>query len=232
MEAIVLAGGFGTRLNHIVNGVPKPMAPINGKPFLEYILDDLSNKGISKIIMAVGYKHELIIEYFGELYKGIAIDYSVEESPLFTGGAIKLALRMCQNQDVFVINGDTYFNVNLLEMKDAHQRYAADLTIATKKMFEFDRYGTVESMDSRIIQFKEKTYQESGFINAGVYLMNRNILEFVAEDKFSFETDFMEKNANKIKIFEYNCNGYFIDIGIPEDYYKAQLDFEKGVMYE
>lgn len=232
MEAIVLAGGFGTRLNHIVNGVPKPMAPINGKPFLEYILDDLLNKGVVKVIMAVGYKHESIMEHFGKRYKGISIDYSIEESPLFTGGAIKLALRMCHNQEVFVINGDTYFNVNLLEMKNIHQKYAADLTIAIKKMFEFDRYGTVESLNSRIIQFKEKTYQESGFINGGVYLMSRNILETVEEDKFSFETDFMEKRTNEINIFEYNCNGYFIDIGIPEDYYKAQVDFEKGVMYE
>ena len=143
MEAIILAGGLGTRLSHIVKDVPKPMAPVAGRPFLEYILDYLIENDIKRVILATGYKHEIIEQHFGNLYKNIEIIYSVENEPLFTGGAIKKALSKCKENNVFIINGDTYFNVDLKEMKKFHIESNSEITIATKLMYDFERYGTV-----------------------------------------------------------------------------------------
>jgi len=120
METIILVGGFGTRLSHIVSDVPKPMIPVNGKPFLKYLFDYLLKNGVTYIILAVGYKSEIIQKYFGDDYKGISITYSVENTPLGTGGAIKKALDCCNEKYVFIVNGDTYFDVDLKQMKDFH----------------------------------------------------------------------------------------------------------------
>lgn len=232
MEAIILAGGFGTRLSHIVTDVPKPMALVAGKPFLEYILEVLSQNGITKVVMAVGYKSEVIINHFGTKYKNIAIRYSVESKPLFTGGAIKLALKSCLDDDVFIINGDTFFNVDLMQLKEFHKLNKADLTISTKLMRQFERYGTIESFELKITTFREKCRVDEGWINGGIYLIKRDLLESISDEVFSFETDFMEKKTEQLNIFEFKSSAYFIDIGIPEDYYKAQNDFVRGVFNE
>lgn len=225
MEAIVLAGGFGTRLRHIVPDVPKPMAPVCGKPFLEYILDYLSCAGITKVILAVGYKKEVIEAYFQNQYKNLEIVYSEETTPLFTGGAIKQALQLCNDENIFVINGDTYFDVDLFAMKNYHIAHHSDLTLAIREMHNFERYGTLQRKQERIVAFHEKKKMEHGFINGGIYLLRRNLLEQIEEQQFSFETDFMEKQIDKTKIMGYESDGYFIDIGVPEDYAQAQIDF-------
>lgn len=160
MEAIILAGGFGTRLQQVVSDVPKPMAPINQKPFLEYILDDLKRKGISKIVLAVGYKREIIKNHFKEEYKGIKIKYSEENLPLGTGGAIKKALSYCETDDIFILNGDTFFDVDFIKMKRKHQKNHNDLTIAIKEMEKIDRYGTVIVKNEQIIKFEEKNIEK------------------------------------------------------------------------
>lgn len=227
MEAIILAGGFGTRLQHVVSDVPKPMAPINKIPFLQYIFEYLLKNNISKVILAVGYKSEIIIDYFGDKYKEIDILYSNEYTPLFTGGAIKKALNLCENKNIFIINGDTYFDVDLSNMFNFHRESNSDLTIAVKEMLNFSRYGTVEFSDTKVIKFNEKKSKEIGFINGGIYIINRDILDMVDLEKFSFEKDFMEKYINKADIRAFKSNGYFIDIGIPEDYYKAQKQINK-----
>jgi D-glycero-alpha-D-manno-heptose 1-phosphate guanylyltransferase len=233
MEAIILAGGFGTRLKHIVSDVPKPMAPVCEKPFLKYILDYLADNGINKIIMAVGYKKDAIIKHFGNSYREREIIYSSEDTPLFTGGAIKKALMNCNNDHVFIINGDTFFEVNLEKMQEFHYKNNSMLTIATKEMFNFERYGTVSTNNNRIIDFKEKRFMEHGYINGGIYYMNRNMLDDIHITKFSFETDVMAKKVREIPMFAYLCTGYFIDIGIAEDYFKAQKDFKTiKVKYE
>ena len=233
MEAIVLAGGFGTRLSHIVKDVPKPMAPINNIPFLQYILSDIINKGIDRIIIAVGYKKECIIDYFGNTFMGTPILYSIEDEPLFTGGAITQALNFCKNKEVFIINGDTYFDIDLIKMKKFHQDNNSDLTIATKLMKKYSRYGTI-IMDgkNKITDFIEKKEMKSGLINGGIYLLNKNILDIIDLKKFSFELDFMEKNKDYISIYSFNSNCYFIDIGIEEDYKVAQQAniFKKGIV--
>lgn len=225
MEAVILAGGFGTRLTHIVNDVPKPMAPVAGQPFLRYIVEDLIAKGITRVVIAVGYKKESIMTYFGYSYNGCEIVYSDEDKPLFTGGAMKKALTMCREDSVFVINGDTFFDVNLQAMAAEHMKNKADLTIATKKMEDFKRYGALIIENDKIIAFMEKKPTKCGIINGGMYLVKKDLLTVVTEDRFSFETEIMEKKVKEIKIYAFKSSGYFIDIGVPEDYAKAQMDF-------
>lgn len=226
MEAIVLAGGFGTRLKHIVSDVPKPMAPVCGQPFLRYILDDLAKKGVGRVILAVGYKKECIEDHFGGGYAGMELVYSPEDTPLLTGGAIKRAMGLCREERVFIVNGDTFFDVDLPAMARAHAATGARLTIATKRMHDFDRYGAVETDASgRILAFREKCFRKEGDINGGVYLAEKADLLAVPEETFSFETAYMERRVGEGFMFAFPSAGYFIDIGIPEDYARAQEDF-------
>ena len=225
MEAIILAGGLGTRLRTVVEDVPKPLAPVNGKPFLEYILDSLCEQGIKKVIFAVSYKRECIQMYFKNNYKGMEIEYSIETEALYTGGAIKRALRYCKECNVFVLNGDTYFNIDLLKMYQFHCEYMADLTIAKKMMVDCSRYGTMQCRENRIIEFCEKYPKSSGYINAGVYLIKKTLLNEIKKEKFSFEKEVLQCYVKKFRMYAYESAGYFIDIGIPEAYWKAQKDF-------
>lgn len=220
MEAIILAGGFGTRLSTVVSDVPKPMAPINERPFLEYLLDDLNEKGISRVILAVGYKKEIIKSHFKEKYKNIDIIYSDEDIPLGTGGAIKKALTLAENENIFIINGDTFFDVNLKEMYQFHKKNSSKLTLAIKEMEKFDRYGSLVLDKDKIIKFEEKKYNEKGYINGGIYLINKELLIEEKKENFSFEKEILENKNLKIEKYGYKSEGYFIDIGIPEDYYK------------
>lgn len=221
MDAVVLAGGFGTRLQHIVSDVPKPMAPVCGKPFLEYVLRCLKKNGIDRVILAVGYKEEVIRSYFGSSFSGMDILYSSEDTPLFTGGAIRKALRLAEEGPVFILNGDTYFDVDLQAMLAFHLEKKAALTIASKKMTFFDRYGTIESDNGRITAFLEKRPADEGDINGGIYLMDRHLLDGIGREAFSFEKDVMEEKVGEIPMYAFASDGYFIDIGIPEDYYRA-----------
>ncbi|MHC1724262.1 MAG: nucleotidyltransferase family protein [Aminipila sp.] len=226
MEAIILAGGLGTRLANVVSDVPKPMAPVAGKPFLQYILDDLIDKGITHVIIAVCYKKECIIDFFGSSYKNISINYSIEEKPLYTGGAIKKALSMCKEQEVFVINGDTYFDVNLKDMLlDASKD--VEILIAVKRMFDFSRYGEVKINSQKIVEaFNEKKYCKEGFINGGIYLIKRSCLTKFPE-AFSLENDYFPLILEQGKMKAFKSEGFFIDIGIPEDYKLAQACFKE-----
>lgn len=219
---IILAGGFGTRLSTVVKDVPKPMAPINGKPFLHYIFKELQQQQIQKVVLSVGYLKEIIQAYFKEEYLGITIEYAIEEVPLGTGGGIKNAFKKIEN-DAYILNGDTFFDIPLSALKNT----SADITIALKPMFQFDRYGTVEvDTTQRIISFNEKKYCEHGLINGGVYYFKKSLLEKIkTEDKFSFEKAILEKHLLDLQIHGKIFDNYFIDIGIPEDYKKAQEDF-------
>jgi D-glycero-alpha-D-manno-heptose 1-phosphate guanylyltransferase len=156
-EAIVLAGGLGTRLKEVLLDVPKCMAPVGDKPFLAYVLNYLENQGINKVILSVGYRKDYIINYFGNRYKNLAIYYAVENEPLGTGGAIKLALTQCSHDESFVLNGDTCFPVDLKAMEEVHFSSAADITIAVKRIENASRDGLVVSDRSgRITEFREK----------------------------------------------------------------------------
>lgn len=226
MEAIILAGGFGTRLSHIVTDVPKPMAKVSGHPFLNYIFEYLLQNDIKHIILAVGYKAKTIQDYFGNNYKGIPITYSMEDTPLGTGGAIKKAISYSKGDNTFIVNGDTYFDVDLKNMNTFHHDNNSDISIAVKPMSNFERYGSVVIDGNRIKKFEEKKPTLKGKINGGIYLINNKILNSVKEESFSFEKVVLESGL--VPIYAFESNGYFIDIGVPEDYYKAQEDFENN----
>lgn len=226
MEAIILAGGFGTRLQSVVQDVPKPMAPINGKPFLAFLLDSLSKQAVRKIILSTGYRHKVIENYFKNCYKGMKIVYSVEQEPLGTGGAILKALGKATNRNVFVINGDTFLQLNMAEMMEKHLSLGSDITMALKLMENFDRYGAVEVEIGKITGFKEKKQCQSGYINGGVYLLRPEIFDVKLPERFSFESDFLEKHVESLNINAFITPGYFIDIGIPEDYQRARTELK------
>ncbi|MGI8002451.1 nucleotidyltransferase family protein [Campylobacter coli] len=216
MQAIVLAGGLGTRLRSVVQDLPKPMAPINGKPFLAFVLEYLKKQGIAEVILSVSYKYELIQEYFKDEFEGMKIRYNVEKELLGTGGAIKDALKLIQNQ-VYVLNGDTIFDIDLKKLV----LNGSKICIALKQMQNFDRYGTVNVDEQGIVtSFEEKVFKKQGLINGGIYLLKKDIFdEFSLEKKFSFE-EFLQENYKLLKIQTQIFDDYFIDIGIPEDYIK------------
>ncbi|MFR9166723.1 MAG: nucleotidyltransferase family protein [Dysgonomonas sp.] len=228
-ECIILAGGYGTRLQTVVKDVPKCMAEVAGKPFLYYLFKYLINQEVDHIILSLGYKHEIITKWLKNNRFGIDISYVIETEPLGTGGAIKFATQKAKNETVSIVNGDTFFPVNLAELEAFHLKKNADISIALKPMENFDRYGSVELDGSdRILKFNEKKHCESGLINGGIYVINKKIFELHnLPDKFSFEKDILENKEMKLNVFGYPSDSYFIDIGIPEDYAKANIDFLK-----
>lgn len=223
-SAIILAGGFGTRLQQIVKEVPKPMAPINDKPFLHFLFSYLKKFEIQNIILSVGYLHQSIEHYFGNHYLGMNVLYSIESNPLGTGGGLRKALSMV-NGDVFILNGDTFFDVDLNQFADFHFHKKSNFSICLKRLKNFERYGTIQLKEDRIIAFKEKEAMAEGLINGGIYLTSSNIFNCSTLDAhFSLEKDFLEKELNALSIYGFESKSYFIDIGIPDDYYKACKD--------
>lgn len=229
-EAIVLAGGLGTRLRDVIGEFPKPLAPINNAPFLKYLLDYLNNNGIEKVILAVGYKWELIHEQFGDSYKNISLIYSVEETQLGTGGAIKLALQKITENSCFVLNGDTLFNVPLKEIARLHLKQNAECTIALKQVQDGSRYGSIALSKSGAIKaFHEKQVGTKAIINGGVYCLAKNALNnFNANTPFSFESEYLTAIAGNEKLYGNVFDAYFKDIGIPTDYYQFENDLKTG----
>lgn len=219
--AIILAGGKGTRLRSVVSDIPKPMAPIGQKPFLAFLLDFLKANDIQTVILGVGYKAEVIKKYFGATYHGMDLLYSYEDSPLGTGGAIAKAMRLVQEDQVFVLNGDSFIDISLRRLRQKAKETKSAFLMTIKEMQDFDRYGTVELDGDRVTQFNEKQPVKAGFINAGVYLMQKDLLAEFPE-KFSFEQEFMEKKVSQMPFYSLATDGYFIDIGIPSDYALAQ----------
>lgn len=229
-EAIILAGGFGTRLKTVVSDVPKPMAPVNDKPFLDYHFKYLAHFGIKKIVLSVGYLSEKIIENYGSNFNGIEIAFAIEKEPLGTGGGIKMALQQCTAPEVLVLNGDSFFDIDLRSFYDKHSDGISDCSLALRRVSNASRYGTITLDEFDLIEdFKEKTdIDKAGIINAGVYILSRELYNEETPNKksFSIEKDFFEKKLNEISMHGYIYDGYFIDIGIPEDYKKAQHDFK------
>ena len=226
-QAIILAGGFGTRLQGVVKDVPKPMAPVNGRPFLTYILDYLIEYQYDKVILSVGYLHEKIEAYFGNQYKSLEIDYAVETEPLGTGGGILFAMSKCVTDNVLVINGDTMFRVDLNAFERFFEGKGCLLSIVLREVDDVSRYGSVViGSNGMITMFSEKQVSSGwGFINGGVYLINKKLFDkYPQPQKFSFEKDLMTKYYTQEMFYGMPSDGYFIDIGIPEDYARAQKE--------
>ncbi len=228
MECIILAGGLGTRLSGVVSDVPKCMAPVAGVPFLAHILQYLERQMADHVILSLGYKSEVVIDYLRQKAFTFKTSWVLEPEPLGTGGGIRRALLKSRAKQTFVLNGDTMFAVDLRAMQQAfNPRYKAML--ALKPMKDFERYGSVQvNTAGSITAFEEKQFRAEGLINGGVYLLNKekeNLDTF--PEKFSFEKDFLEPEAGNDSLQGFVSDTYFIDIGIPEDYYKAQEDFSK-----
>jgi len=223
-EAIILAGGLGTRLQGVLPDLPKSMAPVNGKPFLTYVLNYLEEQGINKAILSVGFRNDQIINYFGNKYNSVSIEYAIENEPLGTGGAVKLAFDKCTQDDAFIVNGDTYFTPDLRALENLHSESFADITIAVKHLAETSRYGLIKADDSgRIIEFSEKDlFSGSGWINGGIYLVKKQIFNDFHLHKFSLENDLFKVSCSAFHLHAFKTDAFFLDIGIPEDYAKAQ----------
>ncbi len=222
MQAIILCGGLGTRLKSVISDIPKPMAPINGKPFLEFIFEYLKKQHISAIILAVSYKYEVIQKHFKDRFLDMDIKYSIEEEPLGTGGAIRQALEFVKDK-VYVLNGDTFFDIDLSQLK----LNGSKICLALKAMKDFDRYGAVELDSNAFIKsFKEKEFLKQGLINGGIYLIAKNIFDgYNLEMKFSFE-EFLQKNYKKLKARGEIFENHFTDIGVPKDYKNFYITLE------
>ncbi len=227
-ECIILAGGLGTRLRSEVPGLPKCMAPVAGKPFLHWVIEYLLSQKVSVFIFSTGYMHENIEEYISAEYPHLNAKFSVEDRPLGTGGALKLALKLCTDANVLAVNGDTLFETDDRKLLYYHIEKQAACTLALKPMKYFDRYGSVQTDDAgTIISFSEKKYIKEGLVNGGVYLLNRLAFEQTdLPEIFSFEKDYLEKYNGAQKMIGVEDDGYFIDIGIPEDFNKANEEFK------
>jgi D-glycero-alpha-D-manno-heptose 1-phosphate guanylyltransferase len=225
-EAIILAGGLGTRLRSVLPDLPKAMAPVAGKPFLGWLIGRLLEQGVTHIILSLGYRHDAITDYVREAFPEAAISCSIEQEPLGTGGGILKACNQAMSEHVLVLNGDTFFDVSLSALARRHALKNADCTLALKPMHDISRYGVVEiGTDDAITGFREKQHNAEGLINGGVYLLDRKA--FLSEDlpeKFSFEKDYLEAFVGMRAFFGYVDEGYFIDIGIPADYERAQME--------
>jgi len=229
-ECIILAGGLGTRLRSVISDMPKCMAPVAGKPFISYVIGHLQKQGIENFIFAVGYKAEMIERHLHKRFSTINYQLSVENEPLGTGGAIKLACSKATQKDVLIVNGDTFFAIDIIKLAAFHSMCGADCTLSLKPMQNFDRYGAVElNKDYSIRSFKEKRFYETGLINGGVYTLHSGkFLKESLPEKFSFEKDYLENmslsNGNKRRMYGVVQDKYFIDIGIPEAYERAQIE--------
>src|SRR5690554_3080144 len=226
MEAIILAGGLGTRLQHISKDTPKSMALIKGRPFLEIQLDLLIEQGVKRFVLSVGYKSDQIQQHFGAKYKNCEIVYAVEEELLGTGGAIKNAMQYTDSHHVIVANGDSLVINDLESQFKFHIDNSADATLALKKMKNFECYGTVDlNKNDRIVQFNEKQPVKEGLINVGVYIFDKTkFLSHEWPSKFSIEKDYFESMSQTLNFFGKETKAYFLDIGIPSDYQKAQTE--------
>ena len=225
-ECIVLAGGLGTRLRSAVPDLPKCMAPVAGKPFLAHVIGYFQKQGVEKFIFSLGYKSEVIQEYLEAEYPALHKQYVIEKDPLGTGGAIQLACRQATEKNVLILNGDTLFSIQLPAITAFHEQHQAHCTLALKPMQHFDRYGVVEIADNGAIKsFKEKQFYESGLINGGIYALQvESFLKEGLPDKFSFEKDYLEKFYTVRPMYGVVQDEYFIDIGIPEDFEKANRE--------
>jgi len=225
-EAIILAGGLGTRLRSVVPDLPKCMAPVNGTPFLTFVINHLLREGIKHFIFALGYKSEAIVSFLEKDFPHLLFKTCVEDEPLGTGGAIKKALGVAKDKSVLVTNGDTLFKIDVTLLAGFHALSGAECTLSLKPMKNFNRYGVVEVDSDHIVKsFSEKNDYESGLINGGVYAIHKHrFLEENLPEKFSFEKDYLEQYYTKRRLMGVVQDEYFIDIGIPEDYARAQAE--------
>jgi len=229
LDAAILAGGLGTRLRPVVSDCPKVLAPVRGRPFLSYLLDQLAAARIKSVVLCTGYLGDQIEATFGEFYRDMKLLYSCETFPHGTGGALKLALPLLESQSVLVMNGDSYFDINLSRFRDWHRARPARGTLALVEAPDTRRYGRVR-VDERgaILSFEEKAAEgEPGCINGGIYLLSRSLLETIPGSRpVSLEREMFPAWTGQ-DLYGYQGRGRFLDIGTPESYLAAQQTLGK-----
>jgi D-glycero-alpha-D-manno-heptose 1-phosphate guanylyltransferase len=225
MEAIVLAGGLGTRLATRLEGIPKAMAPVAGRPFLEILLSQLKRSGCTRALLSVGHLNAVIQDHFGASFRGMRVEYVLEDVPLGTGGAIRKALTHAVEQNVLVLNGDTFLQADYADLLRFHEGERALLTMAITRQPDVARYGGVLVEGMRIVGYQEKGRTGAGFINAGAYVLQREMeWPSTLPEKFSFEVDFLAPQIGRLAPLAYEVEGFFLDIGVPEDLDRAQRE--------
>jgi D-glycero-alpha-D-manno-heptose 1-phosphate guanylyltransferase len=223
-EAVILAGGLGTRLRSVVCDLPKPMAPVSGRPFLEIVLTMLARKGFGRVVLSLGHLSDAVVNHFGNAFEGMSLIYEIERTPLGTGGALRRALYRCDSDHALVVNGDTFLDVEAEVVEAAWQRDRTPIIVA-KELPETLRYGRLDVVDGRVTGFIEKGIPGSRLINAGYYVFPTEIVnQFPPELAFSLESDFLAKEAANGRFRVFVSRGLFIDIGVPEDYARAQFE--------
>ncbi|KVK92415.1 nucleotidyltransferase family protein [Burkholderia cepacia] len=227
IPAIVLAGGLGTRLRAVVPDLPKPMATVADKPFLWWLLSNLQAYGVERTYLSVGYKREVIAEYFGSQFDAMQLEHVSEVSPLGTGGAIANVFDVAGIDEALVLNGDTIATVDLVKFVADAKRSGADIAMAVAHVDDVARYGAVQidSTDGRVTGFTEKGVKGPGYINAGVYVVKRELFARSGlSGAFSFERDLLGAHLDRMRVMAFDCVSRFIDIGVPEDYARAQTE--------
>ncbi|MBT2117220.1 nucleotidyltransferase family protein [Dyella sp. LX-66] len=224
-EAVILAGGFGTRLRSVVKDVPKPMAPVAGRPFLAHVLDLIARQGIRRAVLATGFMAELVERELGRDWQGMELAYSPETEPLGTGGAIAKALPLLAGDAFFVLNGDTFLSLDYAALDRTAHAQGCAMCMALTAVPDVARYGAVVVEGERVTGFREKGQPGPGYINAGVYRLRRDVqARFPGTANFSFETDVMPALLKDGQVSAFAHTQHFIDIGVPEDYERAQTE--------
>jgi NDP-sugar pyrophosphorylase family protein len=226
VKAVLLVGGLGTRLRSVVPSIPKVLASVGKRSFLELLVEQLRSQGIRRLVMCSGYLADQIETEFGDgRSSGVKIEYSREEQPLGTAGAIKQAERYLQEVPAFVVmNGDSFLEVNFSDLMECHRTHRAMATLAVLRVEDASRYGTVHvDGDGRVRRFAEKTGNSMpGSVNGGVYIFDRAVLQHIPERPASLERDVFPRLLDQ-GVYALEQNGMFIDIGTPADYARAQL---------
>ncbi len=223
MKVLILAGGKGTRLQALVVDRPKPMALVGGRPFLAFLLDRLNDAGLLDVTLSVGYKADVIRQYFGTHYRNIALRYEEETTPLGTGGAIGRALAGQGSTPWLVLNGDTFFELDYGQFIACWRKRPAHMAVAVTMVDDGARYGGVTVQDGMLIGFIEKKMAGRTLINAGGYILTEcDLLPYALPQQYSFEMDFLQPQCKALLPSAFGSSGNFIDIGVPDELARAQ----------
>jgi D-glycero-alpha-D-manno-heptose 1-phosphate guanylyltransferase len=235
MKAIILCGGLGSRLGDLTKNTPKPMLLVDGRPFISYVLDKLCIQEIDGIILACGFSWEKLYDFTGDLWLKKPILYSIEHTPLGTGGGILSTMRNFDLNEALIVNGDTLFDIDLGVFLENSKKLTFSLSntiLALKHVNDCSRYGSVVLNQNGIINsFGEKGFTGPGYINGGIYFQKRSILEQFGSEPFSFENDYLSSKHTLTNMMGLPFSGYFIDIGVPDDLVRANKEISSSIYF-
>jgi D-glycero-alpha-D-manno-heptose 1-phosphate guanylyltransferase len=225
VKAIVLCGGLGTRLGELTREVPKPLLDVGGRPFMHYVLDRLAAAGIVDVTLATSFQSGMFAGLYGDRWCGIRIRHSVEQEPLGTGGAVRQAMAVAQADEALVLNGDTLFEMSIEAFIAFQRARQAQVAVAVRRVADASRYGSVhKARDGRVVRFGEKSEHGDGLVNAGIYIIQASAFDEVKALRFSLENDLLAIGSERLSMYAFEAEGYFVDIGIPEDLDRARRD--------